>query len=428
MSRPGAGRRGDRRRRPRSKPEPVRRARPAPRSSRPSCGPAGGRQAGHQASPQRAGRDPARQPRRRRPSPPSRVIAWPYVAIPAGLLVAWLVACRLMVKSERKRARAAARRRDAPVEDARPRRSSRPREAASRSTEVDEIDPMADTSAGIAAIVDPAMWDPVPVTLPTYVTKPAATRRTVRTIDLDSTGVWTSGRTDADAAARPRGRRGRQGRAQGPPRRRRPARGRLLTPTPPRTARGPWPSSWSTPALPGRRRARLRRRAAARRCRALLAAGTPRSPPIREVRDQQRRVGHRRPDPHHRARRRQHDARDAHRPSTGRRPSATGSTDSRPDAPLVASVDGLWTLRAGRHRRPDHLGLDGPAASTAAAALLMPAFGRMWQGYARQALEQIEGLLLSRDAPRRADSVTPRGRVLTFPTAPPDALGLWRSW
>ena len=66
--------------------------------------------------------------------------------------------------------------------------------------EVDEIDPMADTSAGIAAIVDPAMWDPVPVTLPTYVTKPAATRRTVRTIDLDDTGVWTSGRTDADAA------------------------------------------------------------------------------------------------------------------------------------------------------------------------------------------------------------------------------------
>ncbi|MGB0100911.1 MAG: hypothetical protein WBP61_11590, partial [Nocardioides sp.] len=63
----------------------------------------------------------------------------------------------------------------------------------------DEIDPMADTSAGMAAIVDPALWDPVPVTLPTYVGKPAATRRTVRTIDLESTGVWTSGRTDADA-------------------------------------------------------------------------------------------------------------------------------------------------------------------------------------------------------------------------------------
>ena len=46
---------------------------------------------------------------------------------------------------------------------------------------------------------DPEMWDPVPVTLPTYVTKPAA-QRTVRTIDLDSTGVWTSGHTEADSA------------------------------------------------------------------------------------------------------------------------------------------------------------------------------------------------------------------------------------
>jgi hypothetical protein len=62
-----------------------------------------------------------------------------------------------------------------------------------------EIDPLADTSAGMAAIVDPALWDPVPVTLPTYVGKPAATRRTVRTIALDDSGVWTSGRTDADA-------------------------------------------------------------------------------------------------------------------------------------------------------------------------------------------------------------------------------------
>ena len=46
----------------------------------------------------------------------------------------------------------------------------------------------------------PTLWDPLPVTLPTYVTKPAAARRTVRTIDLDDTGVWTSGRTEADAA------------------------------------------------------------------------------------------------------------------------------------------------------------------------------------------------------------------------------------
>jgi hypothetical protein len=123
------------------------------------------------------------------------VIAWPYVAIPVGLLVAWLVACRLMVKGERKVLAPTTR---MPAEKPAPEE-----QVAAPADEVaevvDEVDPMEDTSAGIAAVVDPAMWDPVPVTLPTYVTKPAATRRTVRTIDLDSTGVWTSGRTDADA-------------------------------------------------------------------------------------------------------------------------------------------------------------------------------------------------------------------------------------
>ena len=43
-------------------------------------------------------------------------------------------------------------------------------------------------------------WDMVPTTLPTYVNKPAAQRRTVSTIDLDSTGVWSSGRNDEDSA------------------------------------------------------------------------------------------------------------------------------------------------------------------------------------------------------------------------------------
>ncbi|KQW42608.1 hypothetical protein ASC77_23345 [Nocardioides sp. Root1257] len=127
------------------------------------------------------------------------VIAWPYVAIPVGLLVAWLVACRLMVKGERKVLAPTTRMpAEKPVEEEQKVEATLP--ATQPAAEVvDDVDPMEDTSAGIAAIVDPAMWDPVPVTLPTYVTKPAATRRTVRTIDLDSTGVWTSGRTDADA-------------------------------------------------------------------------------------------------------------------------------------------------------------------------------------------------------------------------------------
>ncbi|MPZ61269.1 MAG: hypothetical protein GEU93_08225 [Propionibacteriales bacterium] len=43
------------------------------------------------------------------------------------------------------------------------------------------------------------LWDPVPVTLPTYVSKPKA-HRTIRTIDLGEPGTWTSGRTEEDAA------------------------------------------------------------------------------------------------------------------------------------------------------------------------------------------------------------------------------------
>ncbi|GAB6987732.1 divisome protein SepX/GlpR [Nocardioides pyridinolyticus] len=125
------------------------------------------------------------------------VIAWWYVAIPAGLLVAWLVTCRIMVKGERSRLVAPSSR--IPVEVETPEEVV-VEEEETEAEETDEVDPLADTSAGMAAVVDPALWDPVPVTLPTYVGKPAATRRTVRTIDLEGTGVWTSGRTEVDAA------------------------------------------------------------------------------------------------------------------------------------------------------------------------------------------------------------------------------------
>lgn len=132
------------------------------------------------------------------------VIAWWYVAIPAGLLVAWLVTCRIMVKGERRAMVAPSAR--IPVEKpAEDEKVEAPEDRVDSRVLVedelpDEIDPMADTSAGMAAVVDPALWDPVPVTLPTYVGKPAAARRTVRTIDLEGTGVWTSGRTESDAA------------------------------------------------------------------------------------------------------------------------------------------------------------------------------------------------------------------------------------
>jgi membrane protein YdbS with pleckstrin-like domain len=56
----------------------------------------------------------------------------------------------------------------------------------------------------VGLLADPVLakqelWDPVPVTLPTYVTKPRATR-SVRTIDLNEPGVASSGRNAADSA------------------------------------------------------------------------------------------------------------------------------------------------------------------------------------------------------------------------------------
>jgi hypothetical protein len=112
-------------------------------------------------------------------------LAWPYVAVTVALLVAWLAACRLMVRRERSWTPAV------PIESREPAATS--------------IEPSAtETTSSVAPVSvdvprDPALWDPVPTTLPTYVSKPPA-RRSVRTIDLDSTGVWTSGRSEADSA------------------------------------------------------------------------------------------------------------------------------------------------------------------------------------------------------------------------------------
>ncbi len=107
-----------------------------------------------------------------------------YLAAPVGLLVAWLVACRVMVKSER------AGRTATPSAAPTPARRS-----------VAEDGPVTEEIEVVPATVErvPGSWDPVPVTLPTYVSKEPAGRRTVRTIDLDSTGVWTSGHDESDS-------------------------------------------------------------------------------------------------------------------------------------------------------------------------------------------------------------------------------------
>ena len=118
------------------------------------------------------------------------IIGWVWCAVPAAVLVAWLVACRLMVKKERATDRVARSGREVEV-------------SAELEVEValDEGPATEELEAVPAAAAEeraPGSWDPVPVTLPTYVDK-ATAGRTVRTIDLDSTGVWSSGRSETDS-------------------------------------------------------------------------------------------------------------------------------------------------------------------------------------------------------------------------------------
>jgi hypothetical protein len=146
-----------------------------------------------------------------------RVVAWPWVAVPVVLLVAWLVACRLMVTQERSAARrlpvatrgGSTAMTPATIPDASSERSSSDLDDAvaepgdAQVLQVDE--PLEDLEpVGLPAAAPvmraPGSWDMVPTTLPTYVSMPAATRRTVQTIDLESTGVWSSGRSESDSA------------------------------------------------------------------------------------------------------------------------------------------------------------------------------------------------------------------------------------
>jgi hypothetical protein len=60
---------------------------------------------------------------------------------------------------------------------------------------------------------------------------------------------------------------------------------------------------------------------------------------------------------------------------------------------LVGSLDGTWSFDpVGTGTRVTWTWTVHPAS--AAAGLAMPVFARLWRGYARQALDDLEGLLL----------------------------------
>lgn len=134
---------------------------------------------------------------------------WWAVAIPGGLTLAYLFLCRFQVSRERRVARAT--QAFPAVDSAAPRRGVRVEApyAAPRTLHVshDESEPAQAWAEGVDATGDavpvPAadggsLWDPLPMTLPTYVSKPRAAR-TVRTIDLSQPNTWSSGRSEADS-------------------------------------------------------------------------------------------------------------------------------------------------------------------------------------------------------------------------------------
>ena len=139
--------------------------------------------------------------------------------VPGALVVGWLVIARLSVRKQQRRRRVApvassvddSRLDDvddsvlAPATAASAPVSAERVEQATFASNADEfLDQLADEdTAGIAReeieaalASDGSLWDPLPMTLPTYVNK-ARARRTVRTIEL--TGISSSGHDETDS-------------------------------------------------------------------------------------------------------------------------------------------------------------------------------------------------------------------------------------
>ena len=119
--------------------------------------------------------------------------------IPVFLIGAFLFIARTTVKRERA-GRVVA---PAPVAEA-PTTVAVTAEAAAEVVDDTEDTVGVDRTALEAALSTPvldegSLWDPLPVTLPTYVSKPTA-RRTVRTIELTQTAMTSSGHDAADSA------------------------------------------------------------------------------------------------------------------------------------------------------------------------------------------------------------------------------------
>jgi len=129
------------------------------------------------------------------------LLPWWGVAVPGGLLVAFLVVARVSVRTMRQGLDA----RFTEISQG----SSETTVILSRKEVARIVEPTGLSGPRTSANKQPgALWDPVPITMPTYVSKPLAPR-TVRTIDLSGPGVTSSARqgvpVTADAPQQPAG-------------------------------------------------------------------------------------------------------------------------------------------------------------------------------------------------------------------------------
>jgi hypothetical protein len=132
-------------------------------------------------------------------------------AVPVALIAAWLVACRVQVRGEQGLSRPSLRRprrAAAEVEDDREdtivvsgqleeHDPHRKHVMLEEPLTVDALDQKIQIAVPVGTTAGSGLWDPLPVTLPTYVTKPRA-GRTVRTVDFGEPGTWTSGHVEGE--------------------------------------------------------------------------------------------------------------------------------------------------------------------------------------------------------------------------------------
>jgi hypothetical protein len=132
------------------------------------------------------------------------ILLWWTVAIPGSLIVAFVVLTRVQLRRQaRERALIAAERRARAQAHHDRGPAGKPAPSPDEEMTIEVKLPTAEPKPAEKPVSSEGLWDPVPVTLPTYVMKEKAPDRTVRTISLTDDEVFSSARTTDPAETPP---------------------------------------------------------------------------------------------------------------------------------------------------------------------------------------------------------------------------------